>query len=321
MKHVFLFDPKAFYSQQWKMDTILDNIGQFFRTQENQDFSIQFSRYRRNAILIIQEEAEKTKPGDVVRIYAIGGEEILFDCLNGIAHFPNMQLAAVPFGETDNFLKIFGDKNIESFRNISAMIKSASIPTDIIKWGVNYALSSCYIGANLAAPKKISSLKSGISKSVFFVLSKISSFFGIIFPAFNKRSAVKEYSISIDDADYSGRYSMIHVANSPYFNGKKIIVSEASPDNGLLDIVLIKAEHPLKILFELRKYFSERRRSKNCVFVQGKKITIHSKSQMWIQLDSEYIQDTSINLNIIPHAIQFVVPEGLSYPISELAAS
>jgi len=45
------------------MDNILDAIGQFFRTQESPDFSIHFSRYRRNAIGIINDEAEKAAPG------------------------------------------------------------------------------------------------------------------------------------------------------------------------------------------------------------------------------------------------------------------
>jgi len=121
MKHVFVFDPKAFYNQQWKMDNILDGIGQFFRTQESPDFSIQFSRYRRNAIGIIQEEAEKAKSGSVIRVYAVGGEEILFDCLNGVAHFHNTQLASIPFGESNDFIKIFGEDKIESFRDIPTL--------------------------------------------------------------------------------------------------------------------------------------------------------------------------------------------------------
>jgi len=149
MKHVFVFDPKAFYNQQWKMDNILDGIGQFFRTQESPDFSIQFSRYRRNAIGIVQEEAEKARAGDIVRIYAIGGEEILFDCLNAVAHFPNMQLATVPHGDSNDFLKIFGEGKEEIFRDIPTLVQSSdALPTDAIRWGVNYALNSCYIGMN-----------------------------------------------------------------------------------------------------------------------------------------------------------------------------
>jgi len=319
MKHVFVFDPKAFYNQQWKMDNILDGIGQFFRTQEKLDFSIQFSRYRRNAIGIIQEEAEKANIGDRLRIYAIGGEEILFDCLNGVVHYPNMQLAYVPHGETNNFLKIFGEDKTESFKDIPGLVQSDAIPTDVIRWGVNFAFNSCYIGMNSAISKNLKDLKTKLNKASYILFSKFTSFANYFLTAFDKQLAARQYKITIDDVDYSGHYSLIHVANTPYFNGKKTGASDATPDDGLLDITLIKASLPLTTLSSMRRY-SKGKRTKNCVFIQGKKAAIQSNGQMWIQLDNEYILDTEINLSVVHHAVQLVAPNGLSYPIGTISA-
>ena len=318
MKHVFMFDPKAFFNQQWKMDNILDSIGEYFRTQKNQDFSIQISRYRRNAMLLIQEEGEKAKPGDIVRIYAVGGEEILFDCLNGVAHFPNMQLASIPHGESNDFLLLFGEENVEKFRNISSLISAGTLPTDVIRWGVNYALNSCYIGMSSAISKSLKDLKASMNKTSFVIVSKIFAFFSRIQSAFDKKIAARSYKIAIDDNDYSGRYSLIHIANGPYFAGKMTGVSEATPDDGFLDIVLIKSSHPLGTLLSLRKY-SKGKRPKNCVYTQGKKISIESDNQMWIQMDNEYIQDTKVNLSIVHHSVQMTVLNDLSYPIASIS--
>jgi len=319
MKHVFVFDPKAFYDQQWKMDNILDNIGQFFRTQEAPDFSIQFSRYRRNAITIIQDEAEKAKTDDVIRIYAVGGEEILFDCLNGVAHFPNMQLAAVPHGEFFDFLQIFGEDNIESFRDIPSLVKGGTVQTDIIKWGVNYALNSCYIGMNSAILKKIKDLKASMGKKSFIIFSKLSSYFNTLFGSFDKNIAAREYKIDIDDRDYSGQYSLIHVANSPYHEGKMTGASEATPSDGLLDVALIRSSHPMKTLSSMRKY-NRGKRPKNCIVVRAKKISIKTTEQMWIQLDNEYFQDTNITISVVNNAVQMVTVNNLTYPLASTAA-
>jgi len=319
MKHVFVFDPKAFYNQQWKMDNILDGIGQFFRTQEKLDFSIQFSRYRRNAIAIIQEEAEKAEPGEVLRIYAIGGEEVLFDCLNGVAHFPNMQLAAVPHGETNNFIKIFGEDKIDAFKDIPTLVQADELPTDAIRWGVNYALNSCYIGMNSAISKNIKDLKLKLNKGSFILFSKIASFFNYFLTAFDKNQAAREYKITIDDKDYSGSYSLIHVANTPYHNGKKTGSVDATPDDGILEIALIKASLPLSTLNSLRRY-SKGKRPRNCVFIQGKKISVHSDNSMWIQLDNEYIHDNDINMSVVHHAVHFIAPKDYSYPIPSISA-
>ncbi|MCL2764764.1 MAG: hypothetical protein FWD40_05730 [Treponema sp.] len=318
MKHVFVFDPKAFYNQQWKMDNILDSIGQFFRTQENVDFSILYSRYRRNAITLIQDEVDKAKPGDIVRIYAVGGEEILFDCLNGAAHFPNIQLAAVPYGESNDFLKIFGDENIESFRDIPSLVVSDALPTDAIRWDVNYALNSCYIGMNAVISKKVKDMKSKLNKFSFTIFSNLSSSLNFFMTAFDRNMSAREFEISIDDVNYSGHYSLIHVANGPYYAGKITGVKEAVPDDGLLDIALLKSSHPLGTLASMRKY-SKGKRPKNCIIVQGKSITVKSKNQIWIQLDNEYIQDTGITLTAVSHAVQMVATKGLSYPIASMA--
>jgi len=321
MKHVFVFDPKAFYNQQWKMDNILDSIGQYFRTQENVYFSIQYSRYRRNAIAIIQDEIEKAGPGEIVRFYAVGGEEIMFDCLNGIAHFHhNTQLAVIPYGESNDFLKIFGDDKIDTFRDIQSLVNSETLPTDAIRWGVNYALNSCYIGMNSTISKRLKDMKSRLNKSSFIIFSKLSAFLNFFLTAFDKSLTSREYEIKIDDQDYSGHYCLIHVANGPYHDGKLTGASDATPDDGLLDIALIKATHPLASLSSMRRY-SKGKRAKNCVLIQGKKISVKTNNAIWIQLDNEYIQDTSINLNIVSHAVQVVATRNLSYPMPSMAGA
>ncbi|MDR1839481.1 MAG: hypothetical protein LBQ93_07890 [Treponema sp.] len=320
MKHVFVFDSKAFYNQQWKMDNIQDNIGQLFRTYENPDFSIIHSRYRRSTMLLLEQEAEKAKAGDDIRVYAIGGEEILYDCLNAVAHFTNMQLAAMPYGQSNNFLKIFGNENMESFMDIPALTQARTLPTDIIKWGVNYALNSCYIGMNAVVSKNLRDMRSNLNKGSFIVLSKLSSLLNFIMTSFDKKQAGRKYDITVDGVDYSGNYSLIHVANGPYHNGKKTGSSDALPNDGLLDIALIKASHPLGTMLSMGIYSSGKRPG-NCVYVKGKEITIHSDSHMWIQMDNEYFQETGVNINLIPNAVQMVAVNNLSYPLASNSKS
>ncbi|MDR2922655.1 MAG: hypothetical protein LBU85_04855 [Treponema sp.] len=313
MKHVFVFDPKSFHNQQWKMDNIFDNIGEFFRTQEKPDFSIQISHYRRHALVLIQKEVETARDGDTVRVYAIGGDEILYDCLNGIAELPNTELAAVPYGETSDFLRNFGEGKDVLFRNIPSLAQQgAAVPTDVIKWGVNYALNSCYIGLNSAAASKLREYKAALNKGSFIFFSKISSFMNNFLTILDRQIAAQQYKITIDDNDYSGSYCLIHIANGPYYAGKTAGLSKAMPDDGLLDVALIKSAGPLKTMWSVGRY-SRGKIPSNCIILQAKKIKIQSDRKMWIQLDNEYIQDTDINIKIVPHAVQMVAMDNLSY--------
>jgi len=311
MKHVFVFDPKSFPNQQWKMENMLDNIGEFFRTQEKPDFSIQMSHHCRDAIVLIQKEVESAKDDDTVRVYAIGGNEILYDCINGVAELPNTELAVVPYGETSDFIRNFGEGKDILFRNILSLVQQGTaIPTDIMNWGVNYALNSCYIGLKTAAEGK--SREAALKKGDFILFSGISSFLNNISTAFDKQITSRHYTITIDDNDYSGNYSLIHVANGPYYAGKVTGLSKAAPDDGLLDVALIKSAGLLRTKWSLSRY-SRGKIPSNCITLQAKKITIQSDRQMWIHVDNEYILDTGINIKVVPHAVQMVALDNISY--------
>jgi len=311
MKHVFVIDPKSFPNQQWKMDNMLDNIGEYFRTQEKPDFSIQMSRFRRDAIVLIQKEVETAKEGDTVRVYAIGGDEILFDCINAIADLPNMELAIVPHGSINDFLHNFGEGKDALSRNILSLVQQdTAVSTDIISWNINYALNSCYIGLKTAAANKLK--ETAQIKGSFLIFSKISSFINNILTAFDRQTAAKYYKVTIDDNDFSGNYSLIHIANGPYYAGRKTGLSTAAPDDGLLDVALIKSTGPLRTLWAVSRY-SHGRKPKNCITMQAKKISVQSDTQMWIQVDNEYIQDTGINIKVVPDAVRIVTEENFSY--------
>jgi diacylglycerol kinase family enzyme len=307
MKHVFIFDPKSFREQQWMMDSILDRIGQFFRTQDKPDFSIQISRYRRDALGLIQKEADTTDEYNTVRVYAIGGEDILFDCLNGVAELPNAELAAVPYGVKSDFLRNFGEGKEEQFKDIPSLVQANTVPTDIINLDGIFALNSCLIGLKTAAATKAKPGKGFISR-----LSGITNYMNYLSSVFDKETAAQYYKITIENRDFSGNYSIINIVNGPYFAGKKVGISKAAPDDGLLDIMLIKAADPLKTLWSVGRYFRGKT-SSNCVHLQAENISINSDKPMSIKLDNEFFQDTKINLNVLPQALQMVAVNNLSY--------
>jgi diacylglycerol kinase family enzyme len=47
--------------------------------------------------------------------------------------------------------------------------------------------------------------------------------------------------------------------------------------------------------------------------MQAKRITVQSDRQMWIQVDNEYFLDTAVSIKVVPHAVQMVALDNLSY--------
>jgi len=312
MKHVFVVDPKVFTNQQWRMDGLVDSIGQYFRTQEKPDFSIMFSHYPRDAIRLIHLHASQAEPFETVRVYAIGGDNILFDCLNGIVGLPSMELAIAPYGDTNSFIRAFGEGKAELFKNIAALAESDTVSTDMIEVGNNCVINGCSIGSNSAKAMKKKEIRdrmnSGISRffmGFWFFVNNIST-------TFNKDIIAHHYHITIDGVDYSGNYSQILVVNSPFFGRNKVGLKGAALDDGLMDVVLFKSVGPFKTSRSIKRYFRGKM-PKNCNCVQAKKVEIKSDTPMWIKTDSEFLRDTSITFTVVPGAVPVVAVNNLTY--------
>jgi len=312
MKNVFIIDPKAFSGQQWKMDGLLDNIGQYFRTQETPDFSTLFSHYPRDAIGLIQKQVDRAEPFETVRVYAIGGDDILFDCLNGIAGLPSMELAIAPYGDNNSFIRAFGDKKGDLFKDIPALVSASTISTDMIVVGNTYAISGCSVGLTPATAMKLKDIQEKFSTGIgrFFV-GFLHSLYNLG-SLFTKEIIARHYDITIDENDYSGNYSLINIINAPYFGHPKNALAGAVPDDGLLDVLLFKSVGPLSTSMAVRKYLRGKIPS-NCIRLQAKKIQIKSDKPMYIQTDSEFLLDTSITFEMNPNAVQVVAVNNMVY--------
>jgi len=316
MKHVFVIDPKSFHDKIWQMDAIYKDIEEYFDKQEEKaDFSIEISKFRRDAIVLIQKQIDKAEDGDTVRVYAIGGNEIFFDCLNSIAGLPNTELAFMPYEDSTDFLRIFGEEKLALFQDVESLVQAPTIPTDMIHAGTMHALNACIVGFNSAVSIKEQELKEkmDVNAESFFLFKKVVAFLGNLFTALDKRIIAQQYKITIDDHDYSGHYCLINIVNGPYYGGKAITVTGAKPDDGLLEVALFKSAGPLLSLLSMRKY-SKGKVPSNCLLLQAKKISVQSDELVWIQLDGEFMQDTKFTFEVVPGAIQIVAANNLAYP-------
>jgi len=312
MKHLFVIDPGAFSGQQWRVEGVLDSIGQYFRAQEKPDFTTAVSKFPREAIGIIQKQADEAG-GDTVRVYAVGGDGILFDCLNGVAGLPNMELASVPYGAPSGFLRSFGEGKAELFKSIASVATSPAVPTDIIEAGNTYAITGCAVGFHAArAIKAREAEESGLARGLGRPIAGLRNFFSGISLALDKSVTACQYRVVVDGEDYSGAYSFVSVANVPHFGRKRKPLEEASPDDGFLDAVLFKSA-PAPAMLACFGRYSRGDMPSGCVRLRAKKVEVYSDRPMWIQTDGECLMDTSISFEVVPGAARIVAADGIAY--------
>ena len=331
MKHLFVVNPKSFLKES-DMTDVINNIKDYFNSNSDEEYSVHISRYPRDAVRIVKKYIQKTD--ELVRVYAVGGDGILYDCLNGMAQFSGTQLAAIPYGISHDFCRVFGEGKEKIFRDIKLQTEAKTLPTDIIYLGHKYALSFCIVGLEAYAYYRYMELRKKLpfsSRKLF----KTMILFGLFLAMFDKKVYSHYYEITIDGQNYNGEYMSLNISNGGYFVSDMAPAPMAHPGDGMLDVLLIKNVSRRSMLYAAGaytkgKYFTfeeeneDRRQEQNIghvnkeyekyiSHVRCKEIIIRSESSMHIRIDGEMHYDNYIHINVIPNAIEFAAPGGLSY--------
>jgi diacylglycerol kinase family enzyme len=132
---------------------------------------------------------------------------------------------------------------------------------------------------------------------------------------FDQKLLKQEYTISIDGQDMSGDYASVNIANGPCYGGDKSAVITAVPDDGLLDILLLKGVSTMQGLRLVIPYTNGHYESfpRQVTLKRGKTIAIRSQEPLVINLDGEILLDTNITVDIVPKAVKIVAPNHISY--------
>lgn len=316
--HLFIVNPRSFRYTDGP-DKVIDEIHSCFRDVAGEEYRIHISRYPRDAIGVIHKLASTVREGSIIRVYAVGGDGILFDCLNGIVGMDHMELAVVPYGSSNDFLLSFGEENIERFRDIAGQIAAGTVRTDIINCnhGRNYALNFCSIGvesASLLYTFRLTQMFSWairITRRIVPILYAVGGVLAIL----NRRYREQRYRFSLDGERVEGSFTTINIANAPYYGGELSAVTGAMPNDGVLDALFLKKGGVLQILKMLPDYLrgGYYKYPEFFDYVRVRRVEIFSEALLPVNLDGEMFFDTNISIELMPQAVDIVAVGGAEY--------
>jgi diacylglycerol kinase family enzyme len=317
MKHIFIINPRHFQNKSNIARIIYQIESDFhFHFDKNADYEINISKYRRDSIGLIDKKINESGPDTKIRVYAIGGDGILFDCLNGIIN-TNAELACVPYGWSD-FIRTFGKDNVQTFRAISRQINARAVPIDVFSCNENYALNHCVIG--------LSGSVALIAKEIIDTYGKFLSVvpnykrhihhLGRFISFFKKNVREQYYTVTIDGNDYSGNYSSIFIANGQCYDYNKTPAPNARIADGKLNVSLLKSMSAPAALFKWRSFqFGKVPATPNLLTVlPARNIDIESKDNpLNVSLDGVAFYEPRISIRIHPQAVNFVIPDTVQH--------
>ena len=301
MKHYFIINPVA---GKGKAETYIRPQIEVYAKRVGLDYQIHVTKAKGEAIEFVKAEAAK---GEAARFYACGGDGTLFEVVNGAVGFENAEVAVIPLGSGNDFIRLFGTK--EQFVSIPAQAEGTPVKLDVIKCGDVYAINQCSMGidAEINAKQMHFSKMPLLTGEMSYIAASAVCFFGKL---------GSEFSISIDGGEFEKQNLLFAVSgNSRWYGGGFMPAPHAFPDDGLLDFVVVKNELS-KI--QLASFFAGYKQGKHLnldvtSYRRGKKMTVKSETPAAVNIDGEVEIATERTFEIIEKAISFVVPRGAFY--------
>ncbi|MDR1465536.1 MAG: hypothetical protein LBJ11_09600 [Oscillospiraceae bacterium] len=301
MQHIFVINPFA-GKGKW-----LENLRAEIRTAAESaglDYKIYAEVGREAMEAFVREKAQS---GEEIRFYACGGDGTLFSVVNAAFGCPKAQIAAVPFGSGNDFIRLFGKK--EELQDVRRHINGTPHWIDAIECDGEIAVNQCSMGldaevcAKQASFKKIPWMSGEFAYTASLVYCLLRRFHNT-------------FTIQIDDAPPVTKSFLFALGgNSRWYGGGYKGCPRALPDDGWLDCILVeKIFGRLKLITLINKYKSgEHLTWPFTSFVRGKKMRVHSDKLAAVNVDGEtkYVHDSLFELR--EKSVCFVIPEGSPY--------
>ena len=297
MKHIFIINPVAGNG----IDHIAfsEKIKQAFTELGIEDYEIYVTTGVGNANEFAKE---KVATGEHIRFYACGGDGTLSEVVNACAEHKNAEVAAIPLGSGNDFIRIFGNK--EDLLDLKAHITGTPMEFDLIKYEDQYAINQCSMGLDAEVCAKQADFKKipFLSPETAYTVALLYCFIG---------KMKNTFTIQFDDDEpFTKDVLFCVVGNSRWYGGGYMAAPKALTYDGLLDFVVVEKNcSRLTLLGLIAPYKRGEHLSwERTHFKRGKKITIKSTKPSAVNFDGEVKIVTEATFNIVEKAIKYVVP-------------
>ncbi len=300
MKHVFIINPAA-----GKNKAACDMIPKIkkFCGEKQLDYMVHETKGPGDAIGFI-----KDYPTDeLTRFYACGGDGTVFEVVNGAYGKKNVQVAVIPLGSGNDFIRLFGKK--EDMLDLEVHLNGTPIQLDLIKCGDIYAINQCSMGLDAEVNAKQAYFKK------MPLMTGESAYVASLLYCFLKKIS-NTFTIQIDDNEPYTQHTVFCVAaNGRWYGGGFMAAPLAMPDDGLLDFIIVKKNMSrAKLLSLMGKYKAGKHLDWDCTtFVRGKKIKLHCDEIAAVNCDGEKQYVNDIVFELADEKITFVVPSNSNY--------
>ena len=309
MKHLFIVNPVAGGRDRTAEVKAAVEIAFIARSG---DYEVYTTTAPMDACRKVEAEAAT---GALLRVYACGGDGTLNECVCGAVGKENVAVTHYPGGTGNDFVRCFGEER-DRFLDIYSLLDGEVRRLDAIDCNGRASINICSVGIDARIGTdvhKYSELPLLGGRASYITSAAVNLFKGVKQPL-RVRCAGKSYD---------GDMSLICACNGSYYGGGFHPVPEARPDDGVLDFLIVKGVSRLSFVKLIGAYSKGRYADMPQVIthVRGERIEIESDTELAVNVDGELIFGKTVCMQLLPGAVNFVVPKDMAFFRAKPAAA
>ena len=253
----------------------------------------------------------------VVRFYACGGDGTLNEVVNGCAGADGVEIACIPLGTGNDFIKTL--PGARDYLDIGRQLDGAPMTCDAIRYSYlsgetkteRYAINICNMGLDC----NVADL-TGRMKRVPLISGHFAYYLSALAMLVRKKG--EDLKVDFDgERKYDGKLLLITIANGEYYGGGVKAAPNATADNGLLELSILRGvkRREFARLFPIYKkgeHLQDPDARAHFELGECKTVTVTPNTKnVKLCVDGEItlIKDAGeMTFTIVPGAVQFVLP-------------
>ena len=301
MKHLFIVNPVA--GGYDSTEAVSAKVAQAFSGRAG-DFEIYTTKKPMDACRKIEYEAALC---DELRVYACGGDGTLNECVCGAVGKENVAVTHFPKGTGNDFVKTFGDEK-ERFRDLEELLNGEVRALDVIDCNGRYSMNICSVGIDA---------RIGTDVHKYSKIPMVGGATGYVTSlAVNLVKGIKEnLRVICNGKLFYGDMTLICACNGSYYGGGFHPVPEARPDDGIMDILIVKGVSHLTFLRLVGDYAKGKyaKYPDYINYMSSDCLEIEADKEIVVNVDGEAVYSKKIRIKLIPGGVNFIVPANMEY--------
>ena len=125
-----------------------------------------------------------------------------------------------------------------------------------------------------------------------------------------------DYTVTLDSGEVlSGQKTMICICNGRWYGGSFNPLQDSEPDDGILDVLVVEKVSLLQVASVIGDY-QKARYAEHPDLIRRypcRSLRIECAERSVVNVDGEAVYTTDAKIEVVPHAIRFFYPKGLTY--------